>query len=227
MFFPLLFRLVLTLIIAAIAGGFAVWRHPVFLTFLVLEAGFSLVEGFFTNRGRSGRGVTGRSGRSGRSISPKQVPFLMSGKRYLLLRMGYDAFVIGYFARRGVLGAQLTAPIAVTGITLIISAIALRAWSMMTLGERFRSFEVRAEEQGLETHGPYAMVRHPGYLALVLFDVGMPLLLNSALLLPLLLGPLLAMLHRVSAEEQLLRESYPAEYPAYAGRTRRFVPLIY
>ena len=139
----------------------------------------------------------------------------------------YDAFVIGYFARRGVLGAQLTAPIAVTGITLIISAIALRAWSMMTLGERFRSFEVRAEEQGLETHGPYAMVRHPGYLALVLFDVGMPLLLNSALLLPLLLGPLLAMLRRVSAEEQLLRESYPADYPAYAGRTRRFVPLIY
>ena len=98
---------------------------------------------------------------------------------------------------------------------------------MMTLGERFRSFEVRAEEQGLETHGPYAMVRHPGYLALVLFDVGMPLLLNSALLLPLLLGPLLAMLRRVSAEEQLLRESYPADYPAYAGRTRRFVPLIY
>ena len=155
------------------------------------------------------------------------MPFLMSGKQYVLLRMAYHAVLIAYFARVGSIGSSVTAPVAMIGVTFMVAAIALRAWSLMTLGDRFRGFEVRAEARGLETHGPYAVVRHPGYLALLLFDVGMPLLLNSVWLLPLLIIPLLVMLRRVSVEEQLLRGAYPAEYPAYAGKTRRFVPLIY
>jgi protein-S-isoprenylcysteine O-methyltransferase Ste14 len=220
-----LFRLVVALTIAAVAGGLAVWQHPAFLAFLVLEAGFSIAEGYFT--GRSGREITGRSGRSGSSTSAEQMPFVMSGKQYLLLRMAYHIVLVAYFARRRSIGSSVTTPVAMAGVTFMVAAIALRAWSMLTLGERFRGFEVRAEAQGLETHGPYAVVRHPGYLALLLFDVGMPLLLNSVWLMPLLIIPLLAMLRRVSAEEQLLRGAYPAEYPAYAGRTRKFVPLVY
>jgi protein-S-isoprenylcysteine O-methyltransferase Ste14 len=228
-----LFRLVVALTIAAVAGGLAVWQHPAFLAFLVLEAGFSIAEGYFT--GRSGREITGRSGSSnirrserlGISTSAEQMPFVMSGKQYLLLRMAYHIVLVAYFARARSIGSSVTTPVAMAGVTFMVAAIALRAWSMLTLGERFRGFEVRAEAQGLETHGPYAVVRHPGYLALLLFDVGMPLLLNSVWLMPLLIIPLLAMLRRVSAEEQLLRGAYPAEYPAYAGRTRKFVPLVY
>ena len=219
---PLLFRLVITLAVAAIAGGTTVWRHPTFLTFLVLEAAWSLAEGLLSRGGgRVPVAVTKTS------INPRQVPFVMSGKLYLLLRMVYHAILIAFFARMGSKAVSPTTPLALAGISLMVVGIVLRGWSMKTLGERFRSFEVRAETQGLETRGPYAIVRHPGYLALALFDLGMPLLLNSVGLLALLVVPLAVMFRRVSAEEQLLLEAYPVDYPRYVTRTRRLVPLIY
>ena len=217
---PLLFRLLIALTVAAIAGGTAVWRHPTFLTFLALEAAWSVSEGFFSRGGRPT--VVIRA-----SINPRQVPFVMAGKLYLLLRMVYHAILVAYFARIGSIAASPRRPVAVAGISVMLMAILLRAWSMKTLGERFRGYEVRAEAQGLETRGPYAIVRHPGYLAFVLFDIGMPLLLNGVRLLPLVVVPLAVMFRRVSAEEQLLLEAYPADYPRYVTRTRRLVPLIY
>jgi protein-S-isoprenylcysteine O-methyltransferase Ste14 len=217
---PLLFRLVITLAVAAIAGGTAVLRHPAFLTFLVLEAAWSLAEELLS-RGRRPAAVTNAS------INPRQVPFVMSGKLYLLLRMVYHAILIASFARIGSKAASPTTPLALAGISLMVVGIVLRGWSMKTLGERFRSFEVRAETLGLETRGPYAIVRHPGYLALALFDLGMPLLLNRVGLLALVVVPLAVMFRRVSAEEDLLLGAYPAEYPGYVMRTRRIVPLIY
>ena len=80
--------------------------------------------------------------------------------------------------------------------------------------------------EGWRRGGPYALVRHPGYLAIVLFDLGMPLLLNSAWMLPLLVVPLAAMLRRVFAEERLLMKAYPVDYSVYVARTRRIVPMI-
>lgn len=217
---PLLFRLVVTLTITAAAGGTQVWRHPEFLVFLALEAAWSLVEGYLSRGGRA-------TATSWQSLNPQQIPFVLSGKWLLLARMGYHIALLGYFGLIGSSTASLAALPAIAGTTLMLVAIGLRAWSMQTLGERFRGYEVRAEPRGLETGGPYALVRHPSYLAIVLFDLGMPLLLNSAWMLPLLVVLLAAMLRRVSAEERLLLTAYPVDYPVYVARTRRIVPMIY
>ena len=130
----------------------------------------------------------------------------MSGKWFLLARMGYHIVAPRVLCPDWFFDRVARHAFAVAGTTLMLMAIGLRAWSMQTLGERFRGYEVRAEPRGLETRGPYALVRHPGYLAFVLFDIGMPLLLNGARLLPLLVVPLAVMLRRVSAEERLLLE---------------------
>jgi protein-S-isoprenylcysteine O-methyltransferase Ste14 len=217
---PLLFRLVVTLTVTAAAGGTQVWRHPALLVFLALEAAWSLVEGYLS---RGGRAIA----TSWQSLNPQQIPFVLSGKWLLLARMGYHIVLLGYFGLIGSSTASLAALSAIAGTTLMLVAIGLRAWSMQTLGERFRGYEVRAEPRGLETGGPYALVRHPSYFAIVLFDLGMPLLLNAAWLLTLLVVQLAVLLRRVSAEERLLLTAYPVDYPVYVARTRRIVPKIY
>jgi protein-S-isoprenylcysteine O-methyltransferase Ste14 len=67
--------------------------------------------------------------------------------------------------------------------------------------------------------GPYAIVRHPGYVAAFLVFIGMPLSLGSAwALIPALLSCLLLIL-RTKLEDQTLREELPG-YEEYTQRVR-------
>jgi protein-S-isoprenylcysteine O-methyltransferase Ste14 len=214
-----LFRAVTSLIVAGLAGGLAAIRHPLFLTFLGLEAALSLVEGYYSGGGGRPRG--------GPAPRAEQLPFIMSGKYYLLARFLYQVAVLAWFARLALSGAIALTSWSVVGGVLMALGVALRAWSMAVLGERFRSFEVTREGHGLETHGPYAMVRHPGYLALALIDVAVPLLLGVPWLALLVVVPLAAMVRRISHEEQLLAATYPGDFAAYAARSSRIVPPLY
>ena len=67
--------------------------------------------------------------------------------------------------------------------------------------------------------GPYAIVRHPGYLFGYPLFLGMPLALGSlwALIPAILLGPLLVL--RTIWEDRTLREELPG-YDEYAQRVR-------
>lgn len=83
------------------------------------------------------------------------------------------------------------------------------------------------EGQRVVTTGPYAVVRHPMYVAVLLIYVATPLALGSfwglapAALIP---GVLVA---RILSEERLLREKLDG-YRAYAERTRyRLVPGVW
>jgi hypothetical protein len=75
-------------------------------------------------------------------------------------------------------GQPFLTRVPITGATFFATGFILRRWAMRTMGARFRGYEVRRDDNGLATKGPYAVVRHPGYLGLMLMDVGLPLLLN-------------------------------------------------
>jgi protein-S-isoprenylcysteine O-methyltransferase Ste14 len=75
--------------------------------------------------------------------------------------------------------------------------------------------------------GPYALVRHPGYVFGYLSFLGIPLALGSlwALIPAILTGSLLVL--RTIWEDQMLREELPG-YKEYAQRVRyRLVPGIW
>ena len=89
-------------------------------------------------------------------------------------------------------------------------------------------YRVEAEQgHAVATTGPYRFVRHPGYLAAILFNLGTAFFLGSLwALIPALLT-VAATVARTSLEDARLQQELPG-YEAFARQTRhRLVPGIW
>ena len=94
-----------------------------------------------------------------------------------------------------------------------------RNWSM--------SLEIRREHR-LITQGVYRRVRHPMYLAFLLWGVAQTLLLPNWVAGPAgLVGSLTLYLFRRGREERMMLEEFGEQYRAYMQRTARIVPWIH
>jgi len=109
------------------------------------------------------------------------------------------------------------------GLVLVTVAACLSLASLLSLGRYFGVFPAL---RGLETRGPYRLVRHPMYLAYVLADIGYNLEeWNSGTALLVLAG-WASLLYRIHAEERVL--SQDAGWSAYADKVRyRLLPGIW
>jgi protein-S-isoprenylcysteine O-methyltransferase Ste14 len=89
-----------------------------------------------------------------------------------------------------------------------------------------RSFSILPEGRRLVTKGPYAVVRHPLYLAEAVATLGAVINFLSPWALLLVVLQLGLQIVRIHYEEKVLKESFP-EYEDYAKRTWRLIPGIY
>jgi protein-S-isoprenylcysteine O-methyltransferase Ste14 len=115
------------------------------------------------------------------------------------------------------------------GLIVFAAGFALCFWAMAV--NRFFSSVVRIQaERGqyVVTTGPYAYVRHPGYLAGILIMVASGPALGSWLAAVLLVvSGLPFLLHRAITEDRVLRAELPG-YRDYANRVRwRLLPGIW
>jgi protein-S-isoprenylcysteine O-methyltransferase Ste14 len=88
-----------------------------------------------------------------------------------------------------------------------------------------KSFSILPEARKLVTSGPYALVRHPLYLAETLGVLGATLQYRQPWALMIGITAILLLYWRTVFEEQVLTKAYP-EYSAYSKRTWRFVPYV-
>lgn len=111
-------------------------------------------------------------------------------------------------------------------VALALAGIVVAVLSARALGSSLTPFPRPSGDSSLVAHGPYRVVRHPIYLAGLLFLAGVSLLLSPwALALTAVLAVLWALKARV--EERFLHEHY-AQYGEYCTRTRfRLVPFVY
>ena len=99
--------------------------------------------------------------------------------------------------------------------------------SAKVLGDNWSLVARMRTDHGLVRDGPFARVRHPIYLAmlLMLFAVGLGLghILSLAAALPVFFAGTVI---RTREEERLLRQQFGSEYENYARTTPAFIPRI-
>jgi len=115
----------------------------------------------------------------------------------------------------------------VAGVLLYLAALALRYWSMRTLDRAF-SYDLKVSaDQVLVTRGPYRIVRHPSYTALILWSASFALWNPSwPGLLVLLVSTIPQIVYRVGQEERLLAAHFGDQWASYAGRTPALLPRV-
>jgi len=114
------------------------------------------------------------------------------------------------------------------GVGLMLGGMALRFWATRVLG-RFYTRTLRiAGDQPVIDHGPYKVLRHPGYSGVLLMWSGAGLAaLNWVVAAAVIVGMGGVYWYRIRREEEMLRSVLGQPYETYRERTWKLVPFVY
>src|SRR5438309_10329268 len=104
----------------------------------------------------------------------------------------------------------------------MLGGLGLRIWATRVLGAYYTRTLLTQKGQHIITDGPYRMVRHPGYLGVLMLWLGAGIAAANWLVAAII-GVLMlrAYSSRMQAEEAMLAQTFPEEYEDYARRPRR------
>ena len=124
---------------------------------------------------------------------------------------------------------RLTVPgMAWGGIAAMVAGLTVRVWAARVLGTFYSRTLRTSSTQSLVEEGPYRLVRHPGYLGVLLLWFGAGLASANLLVAGLIIVSMgRAYRRRISSEEAMLSDTFGEEYVGYMRRTRRLIPWVY
>lgn len=125
---------------------------------------------------------------------------------YSTMRWAYPGAIVA-MAAEGALFGPPAAAFVLAGVLLFAAAKALKWWAMASLGTRWTFRVLIVPDAPLVNTGPYAVLRHPNYVAVVDELLGMALMVGARVSGPitlLLFGLLL--LRRIRVEDRALRD---------------------
>jgi protein-S-isoprenylcysteine O-methyltransferase Ste14 len=160
----------------------------------------------------------------GKTINDKGTRYL----NFIALVIGFSGAALlngssGFFFAGG-----RTTTVFIVGIAIMLIGMALRYWSVFTLGASFRTTIETNLNQKVIDYGPYRLIRHPSYGGWLLICCGYGVALQNWLSLMLvLLLPLAALLYRIRVEETELASSLGSEYIEYQKRTKKLIPWVW
>jgi protein-S-isoprenylcysteine O-methyltransferase len=118
--------------------------------------------------------------------------------------------------------------VAWAAVAAMIAALGLQRWSQRALGRSFTLALQAAPHQAVCRSGPYRWIRHPGYLAQIVFFTAFALTSGSWAAATIVgVAAVCAYAYRIANEEEMLRRVLDDRYRDYAASTRRLIPFLY
>ncbi len=118
--------------------------------------------------------------------------------------------------------------LAFCGLTMIITGLALRIWSILSLGKHFTATVRLHNEHELMQNGPYAILRHPSYTGAFFAITGVAFFLNAAISIFIsIVVMFIAYYIRIKTEEKLLTSYFGDAYIAYSKNKKKLFPYVW
>jgi methyltransferase len=123
---------------------------------------------------------------------------------YAVMRFGYPGIFVAMAAEAALVPFALDAT-SLAGAVLFVAAKLLKVWAIRSLGYRWTYKVLVLPDAPLVATGPYAVVRHPNYVAVIGELVGMALMMHARFTGPLATIFFAELLRRrIAAEERAL-----------------------
>ena len=116
----------------------------------------------------------------------------------------------------------------IAGLVLTVIGYLLMAWALICLGRRYQlGGNAPRKTDQLTIVGPYKLVRHPMYSAVLCISLGLACLLQSWAFLAVFIIYLVLLSGLIPVEEAGLQQAYGEPYGAYRHRVKKLIPLVY
>jgi len=113
-----------------------------------------------------------------------------------------------------------------SGFILGICAVMFWSWAQIHLDTQWSAQLQLIKNHRLVTTGPYARIRHPLYLGMMVWGVSVALLTANWIFIAVCVLAIAGVMWRVPKEEQMMLENFGDEYKAFIRNTGRFFPKI-
>jgi protein-S-isoprenylcysteine O-methyltransferase Ste14 len=132
-----------------------------------------------------------------------------------------------FFDHRGIAVFNESPILRLIGLMLALSGFLLMNVSIIALGKQFSIDVTLQDGHQLVTHGPYAGIRHPRYLGIIVFKCGISLVFLSWISLLLVVALTLVLLWRIGDEERLMQQEFKESWAQYRKRTYALIPYLF
>ncbi len=113
------------------------------------------------------------------------------------------------------------------GLVIFTIGVIFSFWGPIHLGQQYSFNLTLQEDHKLVTDGPFSYIRHPRYLGLILWILGVSLIYLSIAGLVITGVMTLLLAWRIYDEENLLQQEFGQQWTNYCQQTKRIIPLIY
>jgi protein-S-isoprenylcysteine O-methyltransferase Ste14 len=119
-----------------------------------------------------------------------------------------------------------TAALGWVGVAFMIIGASFAVWARFTIGTNWSGDVTLKEDHELIQRGPYALVRHPIYTALFTMLLGTALAFGQYETAVIFVVAVLVFTFKMRAEERLMTEAFPDQYPEYRRRVKAIIPFV-